>query len=277
MNTLERINRFLGLFLGTFRNLFSGKIWLMLFIYLFANWFILFAHHNFSSPFFFNIISIWGKIFGAEQFKVFTHYPGHFLLLGVYFGWAKFIFGLIFEGLLLGFIAREFYRRYDHSKSNFKNTLKQSWLSLVVGWLIVNGLLLIISIGLPEFLQDYLWSSPRRQMIFDYLIMPSIFTFIFALFYFVLPGIAIYGWSVPKSISVSVRYFLSNPLTCLFLAGTVLSGPILISFVNNHPEIIVDKFKPELVYLLLIVSLVVDVFANFFWMGTSVKFLSDEE
>lgn len=277
MNTLDRINRFLGLFLGTFRNLFAGKIWLMLFIYLFANWFILFAHHNFSSPFFYKIISVWSVIFGEEQFQVFTHYPGHFLLLGVYFGWAKFVFGLIFEGLLLGFIAREFYGRYNKPNIEFSKTLKQSWLSLLAGWVIINGLLLIISIELPELLQDYLWSSPRRQLIFDYLILPSIFIFIFSLFYFVLPGIAIYGWSVLKSISVSVKYFISNPITCLLLAGVVLSGPILISFVNNHPEIIVEKFKPGLVYLLLIGGLVLDILANFFWIGTSVKFLSDEE
>ncbi len=257
--------------------MFAGKIWLVLFIYLFVNWFILYAHHNFSSPLFYNIISIWGKIFGVKQFQFFTHYPGHFLLLGVYFGWAKFVFGLIFEGLLLGFIAREFYKRYGNSKVKFPKTLKQSWLSLIVGWLVINGLLLIISIELPELLKDFLWSSPRRQMVFDYLILPSIFIFTFALFYFVVPGISIYGWSVLKSISVSVKYFISNPMTCLFLAGIVLSGPILISFVNNHPEIIVEKFKPELVYLLLIGSLVLDILANFLWIGTSVKFLSDEE
>ncbi|MEA1980109.1 MAG: hypothetical protein U9N54_03950 [candidate division Zixibacteria bacterium] len=277
MNTLDRINRFIGLFLGALRNIFAGRIWLMLFIYLFVNWLILYAHHNFSSPMFYNIISIWSEIFGDKQFQFFTHYSGHFLLLGLYFGWAKFIFGFLFEGLLLGFIAREFYKRYGNTKVKFTKTLKQSWLSLIVGWLVINGLLLIISIGLPELLKDFLWSSPRRQMVFEFLMLPSIFIFVFALFYFVVPGISIYGWSVLKSISVSVKHFISNPMTCLFLAGIVLSGPILISFVNNHPEIIVEKFKPELVYILLIGSLVLDILANFFWIGTSVKFLSEEE
>jgi hypothetical protein len=40
---------------------------------------------------------------------------------------------------------------------------------------------------------------------------------------------------------------------------------------------IVQKFKPELVYWLLLAGLVVDILFFFFWMGTAVRFLVDEE
>jgi len=70
---------------------------------------------------------------------------------------------------------------------------------------------------------------------------------------------------------------VKNPFTCFFLSLIVLAVPILIAIINSRSAEIVQKFKPELVYWLLLVGLVVDIFLYLFWMGTAVRFLVDEE
>ena len=51
----------------------------------------------------------------------------------------------------------------------------------------------------------------------------------------------------------------------------------LISAIMGRSEYIIERFRPEMVYWLLIVGLVVDMLANFFWIGTATRFLLDEE
>jgi hypothetical protein len=40
---------------------------------------------------------------------------------------------------------------------------------------------------------------------------------------------------------------------------------------------IIEKFRPELVYWVLLAGLAVNALASFLWMGTAVRFLIDEE
>ncbi len=276
MNSIGFINRFIGLFIETIKQIGAGKVWLVLFGYFFINWIILFAHHNFYLPIFYGIISVWTSLFGETYATGFIHYPGHLQFLGYFFGWGKFFFALFFEGIILAYVARLFYLRYSPQKK-FTTSLKKIWLHLVMAWILMNGILLLISTQLPPLVNGLIVNSPRRELIFNYGIIPFLYFLVFSLFFFVIPIIAIYEESFLKAVKRSLTIFIQNPLTCFFISFLVLLGPIVISFVTNNPTIIIEKFDPELVYWVLIFSLVIDIFANFFWIGTVVRFLYDEE
>ncbi len=280
MSLVNSINRFISIFLDTFRQLGRGRIWLVLFGYFVVNWVVLYAHFDFLNPIFHGPVKAWVHLVDSQLASGFTHYPGHFLLLPHFFDWAKFFIGLVFEGLVLGTIAIIFFDSFleveKEERLPFSTALK-AWPHLIIGWILINGLMLAVTLILPNYFEDWLFGSPRRMIVFQYGIVPGIYTFILAVFYFLIPSIIVFGENSMQALRRSVSIFIRNPFTCLFLSFFMLVPIILVSFASGQPGVIVEKFKPELVYWILLFGLVVDAIVYFFWMGTAVRFLVEED
>ena len=71
--------------------------------------------------------------------------------------------------------------------------------------------------------------------------------------------------------------FVRRPFVCFFLATLVLALPVFIAALSSQTSDIVDKFRPELVYWLVLFGLLAEVPANFFWMGAAIRFLAEPE
>jgi hypothetical protein len=107
--------------------------------------------------------------------------------------------------------------------------------------------------------------------------LPGSFTLIFSLFVFVVPSIGLFGDSIQAAISRSLRIFYHHPLTCIALAGSILALPMLFSILSGYNSLLMDRFRPELIYWLLVVGLFADMVANFFWMAVTVRFLLTQD
>ena len=274
MNLLDSINQFLGLFWDTFRQLGRGRIWLPLLVYFALQWLVLYAHYDFLRPPFYDLISRWTTLFGSDLATAYSHYPQHFLLLGRFSGWAKLGVGLILEGLVLGMVARMFHHRFTGSESS--RSALNVWFDLILVWVVINGLMLVAGMFLPGWLGPVL-DSPRRLLAFNLVLLPFIYTLVFALFFVAIPMVMIKGHSGLKALVKSVGHFFRRPFAFFGLAVVILVAPILLGVIVSRPTGIVDSFKPELVYWLLVASLVVEMIAYFFWMGTAVRFLTEED
>lgn len=280
MSIVTGLNRLIDLFIETFRQMGRGRIWALLFIWLFLNVIVLIAHYDFTSPLFSGVMSLWSKLFGEQRATGFMHYPGHFLLMPDFFSWARFGLGTIIEGLLLGGIAVAFHDGYTHTTKEDRTTLRSLmplWIHLTIGWLLINGLAVAFNVFLPNWLDSFLRYSPRRQLLFYYAILPGIYMVLLAIFYLVIARIAIYRETIFRALKRSLRMFIHNPFTFLILSVLLLIVPSVISIILSRPDIIVDKFRPELVFWLILAGLLVDLLVYFVWIGTAVKFLHDEE
>ncbi|MDF1543900.1 MAG: hypothetical protein P1R58_02220 [bacterium] len=280
MSALASVNRFIGLFVDSLARLFSGRIWALLAGYFVVQAFLLYAFYDFTSPLFYAPVRWWISLFGDQAAIGFTHYPGQFRLLPYFSGWAKFYVGLLLEGLVLGLVARQFALYFVGEERLPENRPKVSaklWLNLSLGWLVINGLIVIAATLLPDLLQNQIMGHPRRELLFEFLLLPSLFVVITALFLFVIPIQIVQGIGFLRAVSRSFRLFLENPINTLFMSGLILSGPILVSFVTSRPSVIVERFRPEMVFWVLLAGLAMEMVANFLWMGSTVKFLSDEE
>ena len=277
---LGYVNQFIGLFIDSLRQIGRGKIWLSLFVLLVVNGFVLYMHYDFLSPLFFEAMSAWTALVSQPASTMFTHYPMHFVLMPFYFGIAKLIPGIILESLLLGAVAIYFRNGYLKATGSERLTLRSaisSWGSLIIAWLVINGLTVLVSIYFPDLFRFIHQDSPRRLLVFNFVIMPAFFAIILSLFFFAIPSIAIYRENFLKGIGRSLKLFVRRPLTCLLLSGVILAGPYILSAIAGYSEDISTKFKPELVFWVLAVGLVVELIANYFWMGTAVRFLLEEE
>lgn len=272
------INRFIELFFSTFRQARRGRIWLILLPYLLLNWFVLYALYHFRTPWFSDSVLWFVSLFGENAAEMFNHYPGQFVVLPYYFGWARICLALPLEGLVLGLVAARFndsFRGLYGMERSTVRTVSSRWIHLVLAWLIMNSLMLAAGTFLFPVFQPYLTESPRMTLLFELTILPSIYVLIVALFYFLFSAIAVFGDSVLGALKRSVLTFGRNPFTCLALAGIVFFLPILFSVIIGHADTVVSKFRPEAVYWLLLMGLTVDVLAWFVWIGTSVKFLNE--
>ncbi len=280
MSIVDSINRLFSLFLDTFRQIPRGKIWVWLLIYFLIDWLVLYVLYDFTSPVFYGIVKLWTSLFSEQQAVGFSHYPGHFILLPHFYDWAKLAVGVIFEGLFLGAAALLFYENYvridPEDKFSFK-TLMPSWIHLILAFIIVNAVLVGINLVAPMFLREWLAGSPRRILLFEWVLMPGIFTFVLALFFFMFASVVIYRDNVIQALSRSLRVFIHNPVTTYILAGMVIAMPIIIANVTSNTTKLVQNFTPEIIYWLLVLGLVIDIIVHFIWMGTSVRLLVEEE
>jgi hypothetical protein len=272
MPLLDNINRFVMLFIDTFRRVGRWRAWLLLLGYFLVNWLILYAHYNFLSPVFYSVMTAWTRLIDPGSATAFTHYPAQFYYLADYFGWAKLIVGLVLEGLVLGGVVRILSR--DNAAFETQKSLLVLWPHLVLAWLVINVLTLAAGLYLPELMRPLL-DGPRRLMAFRLVFMPGIYSLILALFFFAIPAIALKGDNVFRGLMRALTIFRRNPVTCLLLSGIILAGPITLSILSGYASDIIEKFRPELIYWLLVIGLGTELLANFFWMGTASRFLAD--
>jgi len=280
VSLIERINRFVGFFVRTFLLFGRVRAWGWLLALFLFNWLILYIFYSYPGGLADGLVRFWIydvplPWFTKEMADAFGHYPQQFLLLAVYVGTFKLVAALFIEGPIFGLVSREFYRHV--SNRNTENQVNTGWwIKLMLTWLVLNGLMFIAGEVFPDWLQSVV-NGPRRQLAFSYGFLPLVYICLFALQFFAVPLAAIRKVNFIQAVLGGLRAFLSNPFTCFFLAAFILVIPTWIGAVNGDPIKIIDRFRPELTYWLLLVGLAVEVLANFFWLGIAARFIHEEE
>jgi hypothetical protein len=280
MAAFQGLNRFIALYVDTIKQIGRGRIWGLLFLYFLFDWLILYAHYDFFSPIFYGLINPWIHIVNGRYATGFTHYPGHFLTLPYFFGWAKFYAGILVEGAVLGAVAMMFYYGFvkvtEREEKTFGGVV-YLWFQLVLAWLVINGIILFINVKLPGMLHTVLVGSPRRIYVFTNMVQPFLYVLTVSFFFFAIPYIVVHQVSFARGLLESLKIFLKHPFTAFFLSLTIMVVPLLLNLLINQEDTIVNKFRPELIYWLLLIGLVVDMAVNFLWMGTATRFLIEED
>lgn len=277
MNLLDKINQFLLLFVDTLRRLGNWRIWAVLLGYLALHWLVLYGFFRYVSTPFYGWLTPWVDFLGGDRASAFSHYPQHFFYLGRYAGWSKLLVSLLVEGPVLGLVATMFWRSFTNAPlEGPRRSMVARWFNLVLAWAVLNGLMMAVGHFLPTLASPWL-NGPRRVLMFSYLVLPFFFALVFAIMYFALPRAAVLGENALVAIGRSVVQFVHRPFLAFFAACLILSVPMFLNAVTSRPASIIDGFRPELIYWLLSASLVFEMVANFFWMGTAVRFLIEPE
>ncbi|MFQ5500426.1 MAG: hypothetical protein ACE5FH_12220 [Candidatus Zixiibacteriota bacterium] len=280
MSPLGYINRYINLIIETLRQVGAVRIWLLLSGWAFFQWLLLFALESYPSSWVHGPVSFLLSLYDPAEATGFKHYPGHYLLLPKFFDWGRFWMGALIEGAVLGVVARIYYGRFVGSvpggRSPFEG-IGRMLIHIVPAWLTINGLTIMISLFVPDLAQPFIHASPRATAVFEWIVMPSAYALVWALFFFLIPSIAMYRDTFGRALRRSLSIFLQNPITSLFLSAMVLAGPFVISSLAGKTVTIVEKFHPEMVYWALVVELAVEVVAYYMWMGTAVRFLVEVE
>ncbi len=280
MNPIDSINRLIAIFLDTLRQIGAWRIWLWLLVYFILQSLMLLVHESFQMPQFYELTRLWTSIFGSEVEKGFTHYPGHYMLLPYLFYWAKMALGLLVEGFILGGVALMFYERFVQVDAEDKFTVKRllrSYVHLVLAYFCINGILIGANMLVSSSIGDILAGSPRRVFVYEWGVLPVFDILLVAMLLFVIPSIAVYHENIYRAFIRSLRIFFRHPIFCFILTALLLSVQVIFSNLTSNPSKLIELFRPELIFWILFFGLIIDLFIHYFWMGTSVRYLIDEE
>ena len=284
MSVVNNINLFISVVFDTIKKTGWGRIWLLLLSYFGIQLLVLVAHWKFLSPVFYTPIIVWlnvvsylpNALLAAGAAPLFTHYPDQYLVLPAIFSWGKMLVALLFEGLVLGVATIFFRNAFFHKDGDQPLLLVKAvrlWPRLIVAWLVLNVCFLAVNAGLPMLFQDLLLSNPRRQLAFEFGVVPLLYALVLGLFYFTIPAMVLMGDGVFRAIGRSFSIFIRRPFASFLMAAMVLTMPILVSSMASRSNDIIQKFQPELVVFLLMAGLFVEMLAYFFWVGTSTRYL----
>lgn len=275
MRIVAGINRLVLIIMDTLRQLFTWRIWVVLVGYYALQWLVLYAHYQFMSPAFGWLSSITLSFQDPQRAVAFSHYPAHLILLPGVFGWAKLGLGVLLEGLVLGIVATEFSRKFAGPGRTPGGSIINIWLNLAVVWIVINALAVALGEFVPSMLASKLY-SPKRIAAFTFVLMPALFTICTALFFYAIPIVVTTRKNAFVALGQAAGYCFRNPFTTLVLTVLVVTGPVLIAAITGaYATTIVEKFRPELIYWLMVVGIAVEMISAFFWIGFATRLVTD--
>jgi hypothetical protein len=270
----------IGLYLAPLRSFWKGKVWLPFLIYAFLQAALLILLSSYTNPHIYPILSPLVRLLGEGRDDFFSHYPGLFLMLPQVFDWGKIFLGIVLEGLAAGLTSILFLRilAAKAEKESIRPGYAFSrWLHLAAVWSFITILLIVmISWLLPTLFSGLLHGSPRRALLFD-MGLRLLTVFIYAIFVYAVPSVVVFRKSIWGALKQSISYFVRYPIFSFFLAFFPYLLSVPGSYAISRADVIIAKFAPELVFYILLIGVVIDLFANFVLTGAVVKFLVDEE
>jgi len=216
------------------------------------------------------LIFIFGPIIRTFWGERFLHYPFNFFLLPKLTSLSRFALSTIFGSLLTGMavaIAFDIYNKKEvNLKASFKSAAKKyidlftivfifSALFYFLVKIIAEGLLQYFLAGHSKllFLKPALWMGPILLCI-NFIIA----LFIQSAFIYAIPLLIIGKEKLIHSITGSFRLFFKKLLIpTLILVGLPMLIYIPIVLLNYNPAILIDKFFPEFILVVLFLGIVI--------------------
>ncbi len=278
MDFIHKLNRLIGLYASAIKSIFKAKIWPPFFLYAVLQFGVLTMCASYVHPHIYPILSPLVAFLGATRAELFGHYPGLYLLLPLVYQWGKLALGIIFEGLVTGLtvvLFADYFGRHLSSRWRLSEAFR-AWPQLFIGWLMITGILFIINWYLPEIASGMIRHSPRRAALVDF-VLKLVTVGIYSVFIYALPTLIILRQNLFRAFATSFGYFFKYPLFSFFLALIPYLLSLPVSYLAQNSEVIVTRFTPELIYYILLIGIIIDMFINYVLTGAVTKFLIEEQ
>ncbi len=276
MNFIEHLNRLIGFYITLLKTVHKLKIWWPFFLYALIQLCVLLLCSNYSHPSLYPTLSPLIGLIGGLEARIFSHYPGMYLMLPIVFQWGKLIVSLVFEGLAVGLTVTLFLNVYNMDGGRKISETFRFWPQLFAGWLIITLILFAVNWYIPPLLIDYVRGSPRRRLLFDFS-LKGLTIAIYSLFIYTLPALIIFKKSLMSALGYSFKMFVRHPFYSFFLALIPYLLSLPTSYLSGQAEIIILKFRPELIFYILLAGIIVDMIINYTLAGTVTKFIIDDD
>jgi len=231
---------------------------------------LLVLNNFYRPPFNTIIVPIITKFFNES----FIHYPNYYIIMPFLFNNLNILLGGLFGIIFLSTTTLLFASHIQKKDLKFSSHVKQVFPKyglLFLLWLIESIFVLTIIIGAPIILRNYFTVGYTEFRIFQ-LCFFLFGLFVASLFAYTTAAVVLDNHKLKSALSTSFKLFVKNTsASFLFVAiPNIIIWPF--SYVAGKTQFILQKFNPEMVMVLIGVTIFVSIFANFFLIGTLTQF-----
>lgn len=216
------------------------------------------------------VVPVVKKFFG----ELALHYPTYFLVLPTLFSWVNLILGGIIGILIVGVTTTLFARSYRQKTLDVKTSLKWTWskyLILFSVWAVESACSVFILLKLPLFLRNLSLFENRGFLSIQF--VTTIFAIIVGAFFaYTTALIVLDNEGVLSALKRSFLLFIKYPLISILLVAIPNFIKLPLDLLSGKADLIISKFNPEMVVIILGLSIIVAIFANFFLVGTVTRY-----
>lgn len=271
MNSMEKLNLFLSIYIAQFLNIFRITAWLPFFILAAFQLAGLIIITTLNLPGFKTIIFPVLNIFMPERL---FHYPVYYLAAPQAFSiFDTFILGPTISILAIGMAVCKlggFHERRFDPIIKCGQAAIQNYGKLILFWLIQVVILLVIMLIPANLAEPYAYGSPRFALMVKIALQMAGFA-VAALLIYTIPAILIGKKALWPAIAQSIRLSGRNLIFTyfiIFLPGIIRIGFDLLT--TNFAQYIITQDNPEIIIWALFVNIGTGIFLNLFTYGTAV-------
>ena len=277
-----RWSEFWFLYGRTFRLMGKPLLWAPVMLHGLIAIVLAFMFYNVFSPVICPLVQAWIEVIKPGFSETMNHYPTQFVFLPYFLGNTRLIVNVILEAFLFAIMIDMLIKIYRGEAisftASFRNALRM-YLQVTLTWAVLAGVLFLVNVYFNDFLEKVvgysLENAPRRQMAAS-IGVRGLTILIYAPFMFLLPSIMAGEASFGRMLSRGFSVFIRHP----FIAVGLILIPYMIgvfpAWAASESGKVAAVFYPELVYYLVLFSIVVDIPVNFLLVGTAVKFYLDQ-
>ncbi|MDP3024820.1 MAG: hypothetical protein Q8O10_04730 [candidate division Zixibacteria bacterium] len=272
MSALEKINLFFSVFLDGLKSLKKPVLWLPFLFYALIQFLLLLALVYFYSPLLSTVFIPLVKGFVGD-FAL--HYPGYFLFLPKIFSRGNLLLGGILGIIFIGWATHLFFSYFLPDRKaklgeGLKVTFSKYFLLLGV-WLIETLVLLGWFYLIPRIGKGLLTGGFKRELAFEILSLGLGIVF-YCFFAYAFAAIVISGKNILSGLGSSVSIYRRNFFSTYFfvLIPNLLTFPF--TLLNHRAALLISKFNPEVIFLILILEIGVSMIANYILISTLTRF-----
>lgn len=264
---LKQINLIIWVWIQSLRAMRRGKSFIPFLIFALLQGIMLIALLRFAYPPLSSVLApIMRRFFG----EVSLHYPHNFLVLPQMYNRANILLGGIVGVVVIGVATQMFAAIHQRRSPSFWGGVRESlprygWLFLV--WLVETALILLIVGGLPSVLGGFIPASRLVRSItyFVGLITSAAFAYTTAF-------VVLEKRHAVKAISGSLSIFGGNIIISFFLVAIPSLFHVPIDFLARRSELLIAKFIPETVAVVILTGIGISIVANYLLVGTVTGF-----
>ncbi len=208
------------------------------------------------------------KLFGEPA----LHYPNNYLVLPTLFTWANIILsgliGILIVGAGTDLFAAKFTQKQVTIGMGFRDTLPK-YLFLFIAWFIETLIVTLILIGTPILLAKLM---PEVQGIVTQSITTFLALFFSAMFAYTTALIILEKKGAIAAVAKSLSLFGKFPVISFLLIALPNIIKMPLELLSGKTQFLIAKFNPEIIGIILGLSIIISIFANYFLVGTVTRF-----
>ena len=268
---LSRIKQFFSVWRECFQSVREMKLFVPFVLFAIIQFVCLLLLLNFYRYPVNNILVPVMRLIAGEKF---LHYPDSFIVLPLLFNYTNIILSGLIGTVIIGsstfLFAGKFQKKVTSVPQGFK-IVSSKYLILFVLWLMETLLVLAVIVGLPALLQDML-KLEYIEMRYTQAACFFLGLFIASIFAYTTAAVVLDNQGIIRSFLASTKIFGKHIVVTFLLVFIPNIANLPFNYASGKTFFILQKFNPEIVFILIALTIVVSIITNFFMVATITRY-----